>query len=242
MKKGLPLGLLFLSVIISLGAREADNQGDIMTFLLNNQYLTESLRLLELAEEYYDTGDYDTSIRYAEEAVRYSQMSDNFVTLQLRIREVDGALAAAEDRILWAEEELAPERYAEAFMEAQSFYEEAQVARDNEEWDSAYDSAVRVLDVLAVVSELTRLPSHYLVRTWQVERDCLWNIAKEPLVYGDPLKWTILYEANKHILSQPYNPDLIHPEQIIYIPSINGERRSGMLDRGVVIPNTSALR
>ena len=78
------------------------------------------------------------------------------------------------------------------------------------------------------------LPSQYTVRPWATTRDCLWNIAGYPWVYGDPRRWPELYEANKTRMPQPNNPDLIHPGFVINIPSSTGEIRQGMWD-----PNTN---
>jgi nucleoid-associated protein YgaU len=46
--------------------------------------------------------------------------------------------------------------------------------------------------------------------------DCLWNIAHN--AFGDPFKWTLIYEANK---SKINNPDLIYPNQEFDIPKNN---------------------
>ena len=43
--------------------------------------------------------------------------------------------------------------------------------------------------------------------------DCLWKIAKK--LYGEPLMWTIIYEANKKTLKSPH---LIKPGQTLIIP------------------------
>ncbi len=71
------------------------------------------------------------------------------------------------------------------------------------------------------------LPMYYKVRDWSTSRDCFWNIAKYSFIYGDPLKWRALYEANKKTLQNPENPDLIQPGMRFTIPSIVGERRQG---------------
>lgn len=44
--------------------------------------------------------------------------------------------------------------------------------------------------------------------------DSLWNIAKR--LYGDGSKYTKIYEANKDKIT---NPNLIHPDQVLVIPS-----------------------
>ena len=45
--------------------------------------------------------------------------------------------------------------------------------------------------------------------------DCLWVIAGMEKVYGDPMLWPLLYEANS---SQIDNPDLIYPNDQLSIP------------------------
>ena len=61
-------------------------------------------------------------------------------------------------------------------------------------------------------------------------RDCFWRIAGYPFVYNDPWKWKTLYEANKSILEDPNNADLIQPGQVFTIPSLQGEERDGEYD------------
>lgn len=72
------------------------------------------------------------------------------------------------------------------------------------------------------------LPATYIVRLIPERRDCFWRIAEYPFVYGDPLKWPILYEANKDKIPQADNPHLILPEMEVTIPSIDGEKREGV--------------
>lgn len=45
--------------------------------------------------------------------------------------------------------------------------------------------------------------------------ETLWQIAGYEDIYGDPVKWQRIYEANKEIIKEP---DLILPGQILYIP------------------------
>jgi nucleoid-associated protein YgaU len=74
------------------------------------------------------------------------------------------------------------------------------------------------------------LPAEYVIRLIPNRRDCLWRIAEYPFVYGDPLKWSLLYEANKKTFRDPANPDLIFPGQELMIPSLGGETREGTFD------------
>jgi len=45
--------------------------------------------------------------------------------------------------------------------------------------------------------------------------ECLWYIAGYSEVYGNPLKWPLIYKANKDKIK---NPDLIYPGQVLVIP------------------------
>lgn len=83
-----------------------------------------------------------------------------------------------------------------------------------------------------IPSDYEGLPKYYVVRTFRGEKDCLWNIAQNPLVYNDPYKWTVLYEANKSRLPDPNNPNWLEPGIILEIPSLKGEVRSGTYNPG----------
>ena len=74
----------------------------------------------------------------------------------------------------------------------------------------------------------TPLPARYTVRSWDKYGDCFWNIAGRPWVYGDPRRWPLLYQANKNKIPNPKNPDLIEEGMVMDIPSVNGEKRSGL--------------
>ncbi|MDR0404088.1 MAG: VWA domain-containing protein [Treponema sp.] len=80
------------------------------------------------------------------------------------------------------------------------------------------------------------LPSQYVIRSWGVYRDCFWNIAALPWVYGDPYKWPLLYEANRDRLPAPNNPNWIEPGTVIDIPSLQGEQRAGLWEEGKSYP------
>lgn len=55
----------------------------------------------------------------------------------------------------------------------------------------------------------------YTVRSWFENRDCLWNIAGNADIYGDPFQWPKVWQANTNIIR---NPDIIHPGQVLSIP------------------------
>ena len=78
--------------------------------------------------------------------------------------------------------------------------------------------------------KVTVLPMYYTVVQRTPLTDALWRIAGYSFIYNDPIQWYRLYQANRNILRDPNNPDLILPGQVLTIPSMNGEQRSGTYD------------
>ena len=204
----------------------------------NNSYFQESQRHFRLAEGSYNIGDYDASTNYAQEAIRYATLSDEYVALQMKIRETNNAIAAAKTRIDWAVSTGASKQYPGEFQEAERWYGKSLNDRKAEEWDNAIDSAHRVVELLAYIGAppavvdagQSPLPASYAVRLWSSFGDCFWNIAGNSWAYGDPFKWKVLYDANKSKLPDPNNPNLILPDMILDIPSLKGETRQGAWD------------
>ena len=85
-------------------------------------------------------------------------------------------------------------------------------------------------EALAAAKNKGTYPEYYIIHDWKKTKDCFWNIAAKPFVYNDPFKWEILYNANKGVLDNVSNPDVIQPEIKIRIPSIDGEVREGVYD------------
>jgi nucleoid-associated protein YgaU len=227
---------LFLPIAVLAAAGSTDAESAIPQSIRNNQYYLESLRLAKLAKDTYDYGDYDASAGFASEAIRYAQLSDEYVALQLKIKEANDAIAAAKQRLDWADSSGAGKKYPFEYSEAQTYYQASLTDYSGEEWDASIVNANKVVDILAYIQAPgsapggLALPAQYTVRTWVSVRDCLWNIAGRSWAYGDPFKWKVLYEANKSKLPEPGNPDLIEPGMILDIPSIRGETRQGMWD------------
>jgi hypothetical protein len=63
---------------------------------------------------------------------------------------------------------------------------------------------------------LNRAEKTYVVGTWSRDRDCLWNIAKKPDIYGDAFKWPKIWQKNR---DQIKNPDIIYPGQVLRFPA-----------------------
>jgi hypothetical protein len=203
----------------------------------NNQYIQESRRLANLAYETYQYGDYDLSASLSLEAIRYAELSDEYIALQLKIMAANEAIAVAKSSLDWASSSGASGQHPSEYGEAETWYNQSLSFRTAEDWDEAYNAARRAIDILAyiggVVPDTGRtgpLPATYTVRAWATYRDCFWNIAARPWVYGDGHRWRTLYEANRSKLPQPGNPNLIEPGMVITIPSIRGETRRGAWD------------
>jgi nucleoid-associated protein YgaU len=105
------------------------------------------------------------------------------------------------------------------------------------DYDRATELAKKAKAELALMRGLSPLPSSYTVRLIPGDRDCLSKIAGYPFVYGDREEWTRLYRANKGTLKHPENADLVLPGEVILIPSISGEERSGEWKSGTEYPS-----
>ncbi len=80
-----------------------------------------------------------------------------------------------------------------------------------------YDRVLRLGESFKTLREtLSRAEKTYTVGTWAKDRDCLWNIAKKPDIYGDAFKWPKIWQKNS---DQIKNPDIIHPGQVLKIPA-----------------------
>ena len=56
-----------------------------------------------------------------------------------------------------------------------------------------------------------------------VKGDCLWNIAKKPVFYGNGFAWHNIYNANRDKIK---NPNLIYPKQEFKIPKLTEEEKA----------------
>lgn len=92
---------------------------------------------------------------------------------------------------------------------------------------------------LSGIEGYAALPAAYIVDLLPERKgkDSLASIAGAEYGYNDARKWTILYEANKSSLWDPANPNLLYTGQVIVIPSIRGEIRSGIWDPGKTYPS-----
>jgi len=205
---------------------------EIPNSIRNNSFFLESIRLTRLAQETFEYGDYDASTGFAEEAIRYVQLSNEYIADQL--------ISEAGRHLDWANSNNIAASNPYGYSQASSYYEASIQAQADADWEAAIAAAVKSIEIFTILEEggiiyspedgSGSLPGQYTVRPWAISRDCLWNIAGYSWVYGDSRKWTILYDANKSSMPNPNNPDLIHPGMVLEIPSISGEARGGMWD------------
>jgi hypothetical protein len=104
------------------------------------------------------------------------------------------------------------------------------------DYDGSAELARRAKAELSLARSATPLPAAYKVRLLPEDRDCLYKIASYPFVYGDGARWPLLYKANKATLRHPENADLLLPGELLVIPSLAGEPRSGAWDPKTAYP------
>lgn len=196
----------------------------------NNEFQKKSRAYSAMATQAFDEGDYDKAVSLAEEAEKFAELSAAFIEKMIAKSEAESTLFRARTRLAWATEIKAERNFPAEMQTAASEIDSADSAFGQEDYAGARRSAESALAALSVVREIKPLPAQYRVDDWDASKDCLWNIAANKAVYGDPLVWEKLYEANKRTMKQPSNPHLLVPGQIITIPSLRGELREGMYD------------
>jgi len=218
--------LIIFSILILFAVSGAFAQS-----LQNNQFYKKSVEYRDLSQKAFDEGNYDQSIEYAKESQRYAELSRQYITEQVLAYRARTALNAAKSRMNQADranlKTTDPDRYAQA----STYYQNATNNFDNKNYQNSIEDAQKVLDLLAGTfpgqASGSQKVAFYEVKLIPNRRDCLWRIAEYDFVYGDPWKWKVIYEANRDNMPDPNNPGLIHPGQVLKIPSVAGEERSG---------------
>ena len=136
----------------------------------------------------------------------------------------------AQGKYDWAVSKNAQNNFPELLVSGGTELEGAKAAFGQENYADASTKALAAAQTLSGIAEFAPLPASYVVRLIPARRDCLWRIAEYSFIYNNPLKWPVLYEANKKTFKDPSNPNLIYPNQVLVIPSIKGETRSGTWD------------
>jgi nucleoid-associated protein YgaU len=223
--------------------------------LLDNEYYRQAQSSLDLSRQALDQGDYDAAARHATDAKASLLQSDQYVDTMIQVYRANGYLGMARDRLSYARSIEADVLYPDAFQGATAKVDESKSAFDAKSYAQSTELSKDALALLADIQpkptvatatpapaetpapeQPVMLPAYYTVRLILPLRDCFWRIAAYPFVYDDPGKWLALYEANKDMLEDPSNPDLIEPGMRFVIPSLAGEERSGDYDPALSYP------
>lgn len=199
----------------------------------NNEYQRKSRMYSRMAVSAYDEGNYDGSVEYSRLAEENALLSAQYISGMIARSEAEKLLFTAHTRLNWAKSINAERFFPSVFSAAGEAVSSADAQFASEDWAATRKYAEIALSELSVVREIVPLPAEYKVDLWADSKDCLWNIAANPAIYGNPLLWEKLYEANRKALKQPSNPNLLMPGQVVSIPSIKGEFREGRYDPAI---------
>lgn len=223
--------LVALAVLISLGTLAFAQHS-----LYDNPNYKRAQELRRQADIAFNQGDYLRAQQLSEESEKLS-----VVALQesetLRLMWIANAWKnRASERIGFGEKNDAAGVLGPVWLEAKAAFALAVTEYDAKRYAESTEASKKVMDLMkdfapakpaVAPAAAPALPAFYTVRLIPEARDCFWRIAEYPFIYGDPWKWKILYEANKDKIPDPNNPDLIEVGNVLTIPSIAGEIRSG---------------
>ncbi len=211
--------------------------------LLDNDFYKQAQDLLSKSQAAMDAGDYDGAAQLAKQAQDALDKSNAYVADKLQFYRANGWLSQANDRVAYAKSIQADVNYKEDYTIAVAQVTSAKTALDAQKYDDSITASKAAIDALKDIAPKTaaapkpapapqalELPEYYVVRLIIPLRDCFWRIAAYPWVYNDPWKWKLLYNANKNLIPDPNNPDLIEPGERFVIPPLAGETRSGDYD------------
>jgi hypothetical protein len=224
--------------------------------LLDNEYYHKAQDLLGQSQQALDAGEYDMSASLASQAHDELAKSDDYVATMTQFYRANGYLSIAKDRVSYAKSIDADTHYKAAYDSAVSDVAGAKTALDGKDYPKSIDLSKAAIASLANIAPVAKappqappkeppqqpaaqpaLPQYYTVRLLLPRRDCFWRIAEYPFVYNNPWKWRLLYDANKDLLENPENPDLIEPGMRFIIPSLGSETREGDWDPNTEYPS-----
>lgn len=196
----------------------------------NNTYQKQALEYSRLAQEAFDSGEYDLAVEYAEMSAEYTTLSEAYIRTMIARADAQKQLNELKTQLVYAKSIGGDANYPNFYNTASQMYQASLEAFDAAQYEDVISWTGDALDLLKEIGAVNVLPKYYVVRTWKGDRDCFWNIAGRTYVFGDVWQWKKLYEANKDKLEDPENPNVIEPGTILEIPSLNGEVRSGTYD------------
>ncbi len=204
--------------------------------LVQNEYLTKARELKAQALAAFEDGDYEIAEQLVAEAEVYMAKSDEFVVITVKTVDLTRKISALEADLAAAERKNARTNFPDEFARAKDAIGKANTALGVKDFDAADAAIAKARTSFETLLTPLPFPRYYVVRYIPERRDCFWRIAELPAVYDDPYLWPKLYEANKGVIQDPKNPDLIQPKQVFTIPSLWGEERSGYFDPNKIYP------
>ncbi|MDA3958659.1 hypothetical protein [Oceanispirochaeta sp.] len=206
--------------------------------LKDNPDYRKSVELKRQSEISFEEGDYQEAKELAEESQKYSALSDQGIAMMLSRYKANSALRRFEASLNSATKINGEKNFPDEFTQGKALYETAYKQFQNESYADSYMTSLKGIELLSVIiyipKEGTALPARYVVRKYNLTKDCLWNIAGYDFIYGNSWDWKLLWNANRDKLPQPSNPRLILPGMVLEIPSKSGEIRSGTWDNGTI--------
>jgi len=168
----------------------------------------------------------------AEQAARDKAAADQAQQQEATRTAALSILTQAQARYDWATGVNAEHNYPEAYSSGAAQLTQARQAYEAADYQAASFKARTALASLERIAEFAPFPAGYIVDLLPERKniDSLTFIAAQEYVYNDSFKWGILYQANKAQLKDPNNPDFLLSGQVIVIPSLRGEERSGIWD------------
>lgn len=227
MKKTL-LAILILSLFSSVLFAQS---------LKDNPDYRKSVELKKQSEVAFEEGDYTEAKRLAEESLKHAALSDEWIAMMLSRYKANSALRRFEKALNSAANIQGEQNFPEEYAQGKELYAQAYNEFRSELYEESYESSIKGLEALSSIVYIRpsgQFPAYYVVRDLPGTEDCLWIIAAQDFIYGNPLLWEMIYEANKDLLQDPSNPDLIQPGMILEIPERQGENRNGTWENGVI--------
>ncbi|PKL06478.1 MAG: hypothetical protein CVV53_04115, partial [Spirochaetae bacterium HGW-Spirochaetae-9] len=122
--------------------------------------------------------------------------------------------------------------YPEALASGEVALGNASSALSSGDTETALAQARSAFATLSSIKEYAEFPAAYIIDLLPERKniDSFTSIAAAEYGYNDHRKWPVLYEANRSILKDPSNPNLLLSGQTVVIPSIKNELRSGIWD------------
>lgn len=213
------------------------------SLLTENPFYQQAEELKQQAREAIAEGRYEEATELSAQAEEYHRQAEEWAELQVLRYRANGWKNRAEERLSYARSVDAQTNFPTEYANATDFYQTGSDLFSNEEYGQSIQPFRNVVEALEAVRPIRtaenepemapepsedQLPAFYRVRRIPERRDSFWRIAEYDFIYGNPWLWPRLYEANKDILQNPDNPDLIQPGMLFEIPPREGEQREGI--------------